>query len=76
MLTNEASMLPFVDLTCFLDLEAEKISFEAAISAVHVGTEYLIKKSERLSMNSIPVFSVQAKLLWYSSIYYVRQNIH
>jgi hypothetical protein len=76
MPTNEASMPPFVDLTCFPDLEAEKISVEAAISAVHVGTEYSIKKSERLSMNSIPVFPVQAKLPWYSSIHHVRQNIH
>jgi len=76
MPTNEASMPPFVDLSCFPDLKAETISVEPVINAVQIETGYLIKECERLSMNSIPVFPVHAKLPWYSSIHHVRQNIH
>lgn len=69
--------LPFlIDLSSFPDLEAEKISVESIINILPTPTEYPIKTSEALSINSLPISPTDAKLPWHSSIHHVRQNIH
>jgi hypothetical protein len=76
MPTDKSSVPSVVDLSCFPDLKVNSISVESAINAAHMETEYLIKRSERFSTNSIPVFPTHAKLPWHSSIHHVRQNTH
>ncbi|XP_014561346.1 hypothetical protein COCVIDRAFT_33687 [Bipolaris victoriae FI3] len=69
--------LPFlIGLSSFPDLEAERISVESIINILPTPTEYPIKTSEALSINSLPISPTDAKPPWHSSIHHVRQNIH
>ncbi|USP77448.1 hypothetical protein yc1106_04722 [Curvularia clavata] len=63
-----------IDVSCLPDLETDTINVKSIID--HVETQYAVKTPERLSMNSIAVFPVHAKLPWPSSIHHARQNIH
>ncbi|EMD92825.1 hypothetical protein COCC4DRAFT_170236 [Bipolaris maydis ATCC 48331] len=65
-----------IDVSSFPDLEAESINVKSVIDMLTTQTEYSIPNNDKLNANSIPIFPVNARLPWHSSIRHLRQSMH